>query len=80
MPGTPWRKELQIEIPDEELFSVHSLTGGLTYKIGSWLKTDTALGIQGTLNFIPSSLEPIYGATPFSIQAFIRIVPQRMAM
>jgi hypothetical protein len=73
-------EELQITIPEEELFSIHSLTGGITYKIGSWLKTDTAIGLQGTFNFIPTSLEPVYGTTPFSLQAYLRIVPRLMAM
>ncbi|HEU5291023.1 MAG TPA: DUF2911 domain-containing protein [Cyclobacteriaceae bacterium] len=73
-------EELQIIIPNEEIFPIHSLTGGITYQLGSWLKTDTAIGVQGTFNFIPTSLEPIYGNTPFSLQAFIRIVPRMMVM
>lgn len=73
-------EELQITIPGEDIFSIQALTLGVNYRIGSWLKTDTAIGVQGTFNFIPSSLESIYGSTPFSFQTYLRIVPRLMEM
>jgi hypothetical protein len=72
-------EELQLPLGDE-IFSINSITLGFNYRIGSWLKTDIALGVQGTVNFIPQSLESYYGQTPFSAETYLRIVPRLMNM
>lgn len=72
-------EELQLPLGDQ-IFSINSITLGFNYRIGSWLKTDIALGVQGTVNFIPESLESFYGQTPFSAETYLRIVPRLMNM
>ncbi|MGC4021126.1 MAG: hypothetical protein QM734_03865 [Cyclobacteriaceae bacterium] len=37
-----------------------------------------AVGAQGTFNFIPLMLSPIYGSTPFSAEIYLRVIPQLM--
>jgi len=73
-------EELELPAFGDEIFSITAFTLGVNYKIGSWLKTDVALGIQGAVNFIPASLELIYGQTPFSAETYLRIVPRLMNM
>ena len=73
-------EELQLLSLGDEIFPIHAFTLGVNYRIGSWLKTDIAIGVQGTVNFIPASLETFYGKTPLSAETYLRIIPRLMSM
>lgn len=68
-------EELQITLPEEVIYTFQNLSLGLNYQIGSWLDINTVVGIQSTMNFIPSALKTEYGTNPISFQAYIRFVP-----
>jgi hypothetical protein len=73
-------EELLVTVPNTEIFPIQGITLGTNYRISSLFKTDIAVGLQGTLNIIPSSLESFYGPSPFSFETYLRIVPQLMRM
>jgi hypothetical protein len=70
--------ELQIENLDEDVLPVHAFTLGSNYQPGSWFGTNTALGLQATINKTPGALEALYGKTPISMEAYLRVIPALM--
>jgi hypothetical protein len=75
-------EELVIEGVDEETeYDVRTLVLGVTREIASLPGTSLALGVRGSLNFVPRDLEPTYGTrTPRGIAIFLRLRPRRMVM
>jgi hypothetical protein len=73
-------EELQLPALGDKIVPLRSLTIGTNRSVGSWLKTDIAIGTQGTFSFIPSELETYYGANPFSAEIYIRVIPRLMSM
>jgi hypothetical protein len=71
-------EELQLIALGDKILPVHSLTVGSNKRIGSWLRTDVAIGAQGTFSFLPEEMEVYYGQNPFSAEVYIRIIPQLM--
>ena len=73
-------EELQLAALGDQILSIQSLTAGINRSIGTLLKSDVAIGTQGTLSFIPTDLAPYYGTNPFSAEVYIRIIPGLMTM
>jgi len=65
----------------QELLPIHAFTLGTTYQLGSWFGTNTALGVQGTVNPIKQSLQYFYGnqspvsVNPVSAEVYLRVIP-----
>jgi hypothetical protein len=70
--------ELQLTGIDEDVLPVHALTFGSNYRVGAWFNTDTAIGLQATINKIPGNIEPFYGKTPVSMEVYLRVIPSLM--
>ncbi len=71
-------EELRVASLGDKILSIQSLTLGVNRSIASWLKTNIALGVQGTFNLIPSLLEPFYRINPFSAEVYVRVIPRLM--
>jgi len=71
-------EELQLTSLGDQILAIQSFTVGVNRSISSWLKTNIAIGAQGTLSFIPSLLETFYGHNPFSAEVYIRAIPRLM--
>ncbi len=62
-------------------FNVGSLVLGYVREIGRFTGGSIGLGVRGSVNVIPSTLEPAYGTrTPAGFSIFVRFRPNRMAM
>ena len=66
------------EFEDHEIFNINAITLGLNYTILRQLKTNFAIGAQGTLFASDASLDPIYGKNPVSAEIYLRINPTLM--
>lgn len=68
--------ELQLEKQfGDDKFSVHAFTIGYARTLATLLKTNVAIGAQGTIHFQNSVLYDIYGKHPLSRQVYLRISP-----
>jgi hypothetical protein len=73
--------ELLLEgFDDHDLFTVNAFTLGVNYTILRKLKTNFAIGAQGSIYSADNRLDPIYGKNPKSFEAYLRISPQLMNM
>jgi hypothetical protein len=68
--------ELQVINVNNELLGIHAFTLGTNYQLGSWLSTNTAIGVQATLNKIPADIVSYYGNNPLSMEVYARIIPK----
>jgi len=67
--------ELQFVYVGNDLLTIHALTLGSNYQLGTWFRANTAIGLQATVNKTPSAVEFAYGKTPISMEAYLRFVP-----
>jgi hypothetical protein len=66
--------------PDQE-YDINSVVAGYIREIASIPGGTLGVGIRGSLNFIPRSLEATYGTrTPSGFAVFVRVRPKRMMM
>ncbi|HZY78223.1 MAG TPA: hypothetical protein VFE50_01775 [Cyclobacteriaceae bacterium] len=72
--------ELQLTNIAQEILPIHAITLGGNYQVGAWFGTNTAIGLQATVNKTPEILEELYGKTPISLEAYIRVIPAQMAL
>lgn len=61
-----------------QLFRINAVTIGANYTVLRYLKTNLAIGAQGTIYKASSSLNPIYGDSPKAIEVYMRISPTLM--
>jgi hypothetical protein len=63
-------------VAEGEVFNVGSLSLGYIRDIGRGLGTTLGLGVRGTVNILPASLEPFYGTrNPLGAMVFMRVRP-----
>lgn len=76
------QEELQIgtDASHGTLENVTALTLGISRRLATVALVDIAVGAQGTVNFIGTSLEPYYGTTPLSAQVYLRLTPTMFGM
>jgi hypothetical protein len=72
--------ELQLHSVNDDILQIHAFTLGTNYQLGSWFGTNTALGVQATINGIPGVLEEFYGKAPLSVEVYLRVIPAIMKM
>jgi hypothetical protein len=73
--------ELLLEgFDDHDLFTVNAFTLGVNYTILRKLKTNFAIGAQGSLYSADNRLDQVYGKNPKSFETYLRISPQLMNM
>src|SRR5690606_8218433 len=63
---------------EQVLFPLNALTLGIQWNLANVLKTNMAIGLQGSLYVAPEELEPVYGKNPLGMQVYLRIYPGRM--
>ena len=68
------------EFEESKIFNISALTLGVNYTILRQLKTNFAIGAQGSLFMADASLDPIYGKNPMSAEVYLRISPTLMNM
>jgi hypothetical protein len=68
------------EFDDHDLFTVNAFTLGVNYTILRKLKTNFAIGAQGSLYSADNRLDQVYGKNPKSFETYLRISPQLMNM
>lgn len=63
-------------LPPEQRFDVGAFSAGFIRELFSGSGATVGVGLQGTVNFVPSDLESIYGSsTPLGALVFVRIRP-----
>lgn len=63
--------------PPDRAYDVGALTLGYLRELGAVGRLGTALGLRGTVNFVPPSLEAGYGSRrPVGIAAYLRVRPK----
>jgi hypothetical protein len=63
--------------PSGEL-DLGSLVGGYVYEFDRAGAVRTGMGVRGSINFVPTALEPYYGSrTPRGFAVYLRFRPQR---
>lgn len=65
---------------ESKSFNINAITLGINYTILRKCKTNFALGAQSTLYLAESSLDPIYGENPMSVEVYLRVSPTLMKM
>ena len=66
--------------PADRLFNVSALSLGYIRDFARWSGATLGLGGMGTVNVVPSALEPAYGSrTPLGLQVFLRLRPVHSA-
>jgi len=61
-----------------QLFTVRALTLGATTELVTARELSFGIGARGTLNVLPTTLEPTYGTrTPVGFALFVRVRPER---
>jgi len=68
------------QFDEKKIFNVSALTLGVNYTILRQMKTNLAVGAQGSLFMADKALESIYGNDPMSLEVYIRISPALMKM
>jgi hypothetical protein len=63
------------------LYTVGELTLGYVRELATVFGGSLGAGVAGTANFIPSSIDPVYGTrAPLGVAVFLRLRPGRMKM
>lgn len=74
-------EELILDQFDESrIFNINTLTLGVNYTILRQLKTNFAIGAQGSIYMANTDLDAIYGNNPVSAEIYLRISPTLMNM
>jgi hypothetical protein len=61
-------------------FDITSLVGGYVYEFDRAGSVRTGIGARGSIDLIPSALEPTYGTrSPKGFAIYVRFRPQRMS-
>jgi hypothetical protein len=69
-----------IGVPPATDYRVNGLSLGIVREAITLPGTTVGVGVRGGVNFIPRSLESVYGTkTPAGLDVFVRVRPQRMA-
>lgn len=63
----------------DTLFGVNAITLGIQHNLFSLLKTNAAVGVQGTFYSAPNTLDGLYGENPYALQVYLRIYPGLMS-
>jgi len=64
--------------PADRVFGVGNLSLGVVRELGRWQRATIGLGLMGTVNVVPSALQPTYGSrTPLGGLVFLRLRPRR---
>lgn len=67
--------------PPAEEFNIGSLALGLSRDIAMVGTTRAAVGVRGSINFLPATLAPTYGSrSPVGISVYVRLRPKAMHM
>ena len=56
-----------------DVFRVSELTLGYVYDVPIWDHLAAGIGAEGTVDFVPSLIDPAYGSNPVSFMAFVRL-------
>nr|WP_295865132.1 hypothetical protein [uncultured Chitinophaga sp.] len=62
----------------DNLFSVHALTGGVSYDLLRAMHTRLAVGVQGSVYFNEKALHGLYGKNPLAGEVYLRLYPDLM--
>jgi hypothetical protein len=68
------------QFEERQTFNINAITLGVNYTILRQLKTNFAIGAQGSIYMADASLDPIYGNSPMSAEIYMRISPTLMNM
>jgi hypothetical protein len=69
------------DAPPEQEYNINSVVAGYIREVSSIRGGTIGVGFRASLNFIPVSLEPIYGTrTPGGVAVYLRVRPKRMVM
>jgi hypothetical protein len=68
------------EFEENKIFNISALTLGVNYTMLRQLKTNFAIGAQGSVFMADAALDPIYGENPISAEVYLRISPTLMNM
>jgi hypothetical protein len=68
------------QFEEHKIFKISALTLGVNYTILRQLKTNFAVGAQGSVFMADATLDPIYGKNPMSAEVYVRISPTLMNM
>jgi hypothetical protein len=68
------------QFEENQTFNINALTLGLNYTFLREMKTNFAIGAQGSIFGADASLDPIYGKNPMSAEIYLRISPTLMKM
>ena len=68
------------QFEETRIFNINAMTIGLNYTIFRHLKTNFAIGAQGSFFMAESSLDPVYGKNPMGAEVYMRISPSLMKM
>ncbi|WDF55372.1 hypothetical protein [Mucilaginibacter sp. KACC 22063] len=61
-------------------YNINGLTIGANRILTTYKNTDLRMGLQGTLNFSPTALQPLYGKAPVGFEVYVRVSPALMKM
>ena len=62
----------------DAIFAVNAVTLGVQQSLAEVLKTNVALGVQGTWYRSPDELEELYGSNPLAFEVYLRVYPGLM--
>ncbi|HET8736760.1 MAG TPA: hypothetical protein VFM69_09175 [Pricia sp.] len=63
-----------------KLFPINSITLGIQQRLINLLKTNAAIGVQGSLYHTSNQLNGLYGKNPMALEVYLRIYPGLMGM
>ncbi|MFD0795538.1 hypothetical protein ACFQZX_18090 [Mucilaginibacter litoreus] len=72
--------DLEAMFPTNPNFNINALTLGVNRILTTVKHTNFTAGLQGTLNFSPQALKPLYGTAPLGFEIYLRITPALMQM
>ncbi len=73
-------RELVLNLKDEKVYNIFSLTLGASRDIVSFDKLNLSIGAQTTLYLPQADLDPYYGKSPLAFQVYLRLSPDLMNM
>ncbi|MBI5634065.1 MAG: hypothetical protein HZA15_11365 [Nitrospirae bacterium] len=73
-------EELGLGAEAHQLFSVKAISLGISRDIYYGKNVSVSLGAMGTIYPVEKELRSVYGAMPFSVEAFLKISPARLQM
>ena len=68
------------QFEEHHAFNINAITLGVNYTILRQLKTNFAIGAQGSIYMADASLDPIYGHNPIAGEIYLRVSPTLMNM